>query len=131
MFKYWALNRPPIYAARPEGQAAFDVWLPMRSIPNPEASRSIGERHCFGWVEYEQQLSKETVWKWELLPADRKERCEYLAWYRADRDQLEAEYRLGDYIDLGEERLREIVDEDYSGFADLALELYEIGDQNG
>ena len=49
-FRYYALLRPPGYAAVPDGWCLKEFWSPCKDIPGTEI-------HAHGWVEYHKLLS--------------------------------------------------------------------------
>lgn len=63
MFKYYFLNRPPdigTYPIRP-GLIETVVWWPRQLIPGTQ-------RYAHGCVTYEQPLTWDDVWRYDLFP---------------------------------------------------------------
>lgn len=72
--RYYFINRPPSYGARPDGAIEFRVWLPSQQV------REVDNRFFLGYADYPQPLSPKDVWNWELIPADENERNAYNEW---------------------------------------------------
>lgn len=113
--RYYLINRPPEYGHMPEGFTGFEVWSPVRRIPDqPEGF----EHTAHGWVEYRDRLSVDQVYRFDLHPADRVEFAE--SWfYRDDRQRWES--NLEEYLSAGVEWLRENQEDDYLAYAALVI----------
>ena len=68
--RYYLINRPDVQPSDFTNQA---VWCPTKSIPGTQ-------RYAHGWAEYEQPLAFETIWKFDLLPANANELDNYWNW---------------------------------------------------
>jgi hypothetical protein len=73
--KYYFINRPPFIGTHPKGEISREVWQPKQSAPD------INEDWTFhGFVEYEEPLSNEDIWEYQLMPAKHSERDTYWQW---------------------------------------------------
>ena len=74
MFRYYFVNRPPFYRARPDGAVQFSIWTPTQPV------QDLDNRYFHGWADFPAQLPFDVIWKWDLLPAAPAERKAYLDW---------------------------------------------------
>ena len=72
--RYYALNRPPGFAAVPDGWCLREIWAPMHEVND--------WLQAFGWVEYAEPLPFEKVWRYDLMPAAVIAQGRYSKWYR-------------------------------------------------
>lgn len=93
-YRYFYLNRPPAYAHQPDGYTAQEGGLPARRWETTEGHPV----YAFGWVEYEQPLTSQQVWKWDFRPDDATEDAHYYFWHEAERDEEAAASLEQDYI---------------------------------
>lgn len=98
-FKYYLTNRPPAIGTHPSQNLLPDgveCWMPAWRVED------LGH-HAFGTLTYSMPLPNALLYKYELLPVDRKERARYFLWREADPDTVE------DYESQSVEVLRELV----------------------
>ena len=77
-YRYYALLRPPGYAAVPNGWCLKKYWTPQQQV-------SGDAFYAHGWVEYPQPLTFDSAWRFDLFPADEDEREKYREWYEENR----------------------------------------------
>jgi hypothetical protein len=74
LYRYYFINRPPSYGARPDRVIKFDIWDPRQKAPG------MGDWTFWGWADYAEPLISEVIWGYELRPADQTELEAYLEW---------------------------------------------------
>ena len=99
--RYYYSLRPPGIGCQPDGFVEREMWWPKRNIPGD------GEHDAFGWVEYPEPLPLETAWRYDLRPADPREKALYIFYLYADRNVEEMEWLIEDYTALTVEELQE------------------------
>ena len=73
--RYYALLRPPSYAAVPDGWCLREICM-----------RRVNDwLQTFGWVEYAEPLPFEKAWRYDLLPADEDKQKQYTKWCGENR----------------------------------------------
>lgn len=110
MPKYYYLNRPPSIGCQPDGFTERECWMPMQQIPG-------SERMAFGRVTYPEHLEFDQVWKYDLLPAAKKDQAEMVFWREGD----DAGWIKEDYMGQPVEFLKEHKDRCRFAWAALVL----------
>ncbi len=74
-FRYYALLRPPGYAAVPDGWCLREFWNPPQLIKSEPL-------YFHGWIEYPEPLPIERAWKFDLVPSDETLRESYNRYHK-------------------------------------------------
>lgn len=76
-FRYYCTSRPPGFYNTPQGHVELKSTL-LQDHTTPQGDEVRGGAH--GWIEYEYPLSFKQIYSYDLLPADKLERCKFLLW---------------------------------------------------
>lgn len=104
MHKYYLVNRPPGIGCQPEGYKNSEVWMPARPIPESPTWRALG------WAEYENKLSLQEIWKYELFPADKRACALYKIWMLEEKNIQDANTMIKEYVALSDEDFKKLLD---------------------
>lgn len=81
--RYYLLNRPRGIGCQPHGVVEkSEIWMPKRDLPT-EAQHLKYNPTSFGWIDYEEGLTPEEIWRYELHPHDEIECILYRFWLDA------------------------------------------------
>lgn len=92
--KYYLRNRPPCIGTHPAGAISQQVWWPAQQVGSDQDSLWYD---VLGWVEYDEPLTLDQMWKYELWPHDKTEQCAYWWFSTSNRDRELAEDYAKDY----------------------------------
>jgi hypothetical protein len=118
--RYYFLSRPPMYGTLPRGFTNYEQWYPAHSIPD-----FLVQHRFLGWAEYPEPLGMETIWNWELMPADPKELIEFYFYRECNRSEKEGMKFLMEYVNLPVYELQTLAGQMNDFLCVLALE-YKI-----
>jgi len=106
--RYYYEFRPPGIGCQPDGWTNREGGLPKSKyivpsgLPNKEKSIS-----AFGWVEYDEPLSFDQIYKKDLIPHDPVERAKFYLWISHDRNEETVDWLISDYQAQGRNWLLE------------------------
>lgn len=104
MCRYYYLLRPPSIGCQPQGginRETFTYFGPVEALDGMKAH---------GWVEYDEPLEFDQIWRFDLMPANELERAKYRLWLYADRDPERVQRWLNECAGKGIDWLSQQVD---------------------
>jgi hypothetical protein len=123
MPRYYYEFRPPGIGCQPDGWTKREGGLPKTTFTVPSGLRDKSELEisAFGWVEYEDKLTFDQMFKKDLIPHNPQERARYYMWVRNNRNQETADWLIEDYQAQGYDWLVENAKTDPTAYCALVL----------
>ncbi len=105
--RYYNIVRPADIATQPRGFVDMQAWFLMQEIPDDPSGLT-----AYGYVEYTTELTASECWRYQLRPADARERAILYLYLDHDRDLTKVYGFVKRWITFGIEKVEAIAKRD-------------------